>query len=472
MTINPLQKFRPIIGDDEPIFSMFYRDVPNGFRFENIDIPERYININAIKDRLIDNANRYYRNYEINGMTLQDFLDNIQLDFNLNADYFERMLNEMDILEIICGYIEEYEHSVNRDDNTFNSQNIKNSESFNKSGNGVKNKNTIGNDIESYSGSVDDILNRNNVESNNRNNTKNFDSKELLSNSENELTDKNFIESNNSSENSNDIENNIFDKSISGRNTNTEEIVGNKNNTGVNNTNETKNETGKVDVLNNKNSNEVQTQIPLTYDTQNLDPTNKTDRFGSNIENGKTDSNSVITDTINNEIINNESNIENKTTTGNKNDNEVESDTKNKLSYKDSSGSKNNSENSYGIKNLVEDKSIDSTDYVNEVENKNSVGNEIKNVKETNTNSSNSNKNEIENFINYDTTENNGEKTVNGSNVNLYNDYKQYIRKVNRMKDDEVIDLFNNFFDKYPKILKIFIGFFSDDFVVYESMYY
>ena len=205
--INPIRQFRPIIGDDEPLYSMYYRDVPTGFRFDDLDIPETYININAIKERLIDNANRYYRNYEVNGVTLQDFLDNLQLDFNLNADYFEKMLSEIGILEIICGYTEEYEHSVNRDDNTFNTQSIKNNESISKNINDVKNKTNIENGVEDYIGNIDDITNKNNLESNKKNITKNTDSTEKISNVENEITDKKFVESNNNNES-------ILDKSI------------------------------------------------------------------------------------------------------------------------------------------------------------------------------------------------------------------------------------------------------------------
>ena len=470
--INPIRQFRPIIGDDEPIYSMYYRDVPTGFRFDDLDIPETYININAIKERLIDNANRYYRNYEVNGVTLQDFLDNLQLDFNLNADYFEKMLSEIGILEIICGNTEEYEHSVNRDDNTFNTQSIKNNESISKNINDVKNKTNIENGVEDYIGNIDDITNKNNLESNKKNITKNTDSTEKISNVENEITDKKFVESNNNNESINDIENNLYDKSITGSTSNNEEKIENKNNSGINNTNEVKTEKGTLDVSNVKNNNEVQTQIPLTYDTQNLDPTNKTDKFGSNIENGQTNNDNTINDNVSTEIVNNENTIENKNITGSNNNSEIESDTKSKFSNKDSSGSKNNTENLYGVKNVIEDKTIDGSDTTTESEDKNNVGNEIKNTKETNTNKNNINKNEFENALRVDTTENNGEKSVNGSNVNLYNDYKKYIRKVNRMKDDEIIELFNNFFDKYPNILRIFIGFFKDDFIIYESLYY
>ena len=87
-----LPTFKPIIGDDDPYITLALRDLPEGYGFDGLVFDPVKPLTYALKDRLIDVATRYYRNYEIVGETFTDFRENLQLDLDLNADTFEKML--------------------------------------------------------------------------------------------------------------------------------------------------------------------------------------------------------------------------------------------------------------------------------------------------------------------------------------------------------------------------------------------
>lgn len=87
-----IQTFKPIIGDDDPYITIALRDLPTGYGFDGLVFDPAKPLTYALKERLIDVATRYYRNYEIVGETFTDFRENLQLDLDLNADTFEKML--------------------------------------------------------------------------------------------------------------------------------------------------------------------------------------------------------------------------------------------------------------------------------------------------------------------------------------------------------------------------------------------
>lgn len=102
MTMNPIDtsNWIPVLGDDNPYFSVAYRDVPDGYRFDDLPIPdsEVYPMLNANWDRFVAIANSYYRNCEINGETIKDFFDNLNLSLDLGKDYIEKILENLDYI--------------------------------------------------------------------------------------------------------------------------------------------------------------------------------------------------------------------------------------------------------------------------------------------------------------------------------------------------------------------------------------
>lgn len=80
MTINPIEPFdHDLIGDDAPYVTIRYRDVPDGYRISDLVIDETaYPELAAIIDDLNEIAERYYKNYEITGVTVQEFFEHLQ----------------------------------------------------------------------------------------------------------------------------------------------------------------------------------------------------------------------------------------------------------------------------------------------------------------------------------------------------------------------------------------------------------
>jgi len=92
MVIEHLRTFKPIIGDDNPYYSFVYDAVPQGYRFDDLVFPERCPLTLALKDRLIDYCNRYYRHHEIVGNTFEDFKQYLQIALDTNIDNYEKFL--------------------------------------------------------------------------------------------------------------------------------------------------------------------------------------------------------------------------------------------------------------------------------------------------------------------------------------------------------------------------------------------
>ena len=90
--MEPLSNFKPIIGDDLGYFSTKYSNVPRSLGFHGLSWPEDKPLSYAVKDKLIDFAERFYRDFEIIGKTYYDFSLNLQNDLDLNIDTLEKML--------------------------------------------------------------------------------------------------------------------------------------------------------------------------------------------------------------------------------------------------------------------------------------------------------------------------------------------------------------------------------------------
>ena len=102
-----LRSFDPVTGDDEPYWTIHYRDVPEPFRLSDAwavmtdDLPL----MQGKKDDFVKAFDLHYSRYEINAETYQDFLDMLQEVLLINADTIERLLEvyDSDIAKPILG---------------------------------------------------------------------------------------------------------------------------------------------------------------------------------------------------------------------------------------------------------------------------------------------------------------------------------------------------------------------------------
>lgn len=69
-----------------------FRDIPEDFKFDKLEFPERCVLLSQYKVELSEFANRWYANYEIVGETYMDFFENLQLKLDIRADSIERIL--------------------------------------------------------------------------------------------------------------------------------------------------------------------------------------------------------------------------------------------------------------------------------------------------------------------------------------------------------------------------------------------
>ena len=90
--MKPLSNFKPIIGDNLGYNTTQYKNVPRSLGFHGLSWPEDKPLSLAVKDKLIDFAERFYRDFEIVGKTYVDFSLNLQVDLDLNIDTLEKML--------------------------------------------------------------------------------------------------------------------------------------------------------------------------------------------------------------------------------------------------------------------------------------------------------------------------------------------------------------------------------------------
>lgn len=91
-----LPTYESITGDDNPFSTLQLKYVPEGKGFDGLVFPTDKPLTYTLKDKLVDFATRYYRNHEIVGVTVSDFLDNLQVDLDINVDTFEKMLEVYD----------------------------------------------------------------------------------------------------------------------------------------------------------------------------------------------------------------------------------------------------------------------------------------------------------------------------------------------------------------------------------------
>ena len=94
--MDKLKTYDSITGDDNPFATLQLKYIPKGMGFDGLTFPTDKPLTFAVKDKLVDFATRFYRNHEIVGTTVSDFMDNLQVDLDMNVDTFEKMLEVYD----------------------------------------------------------------------------------------------------------------------------------------------------------------------------------------------------------------------------------------------------------------------------------------------------------------------------------------------------------------------------------------
>lgn len=83
--IQKMSNIKPIIGDDEPFITCFYRDVPDGFRFA--DIGDDFLT-----DYITD-LELYFSDFEIVGNTLKSFKNLLKVTWNRKSEIVKKYAN-------------------------------------------------------------------------------------------------------------------------------------------------------------------------------------------------------------------------------------------------------------------------------------------------------------------------------------------------------------------------------------------
>lgn len=126
---------RPIPGDDTAYNTVYLRDNPDGFHFEDL-IPDPNLPLTFdMWDALIDYAERYYANWEINGITLVAWLNGLQLSYDTNKFRFEEILKALNEVKFDKGQTTERTVATNeaRSDNRSKSRDGSRSENNDRS---------------------------------------------------------------------------------------------------------------------------------------------------------------------------------------------------------------------------------------------------------------------------------------------------------------------------------------------------
>lgn len=85
----------PIPGDDLAYNTMYLRDIPEGYHFADL-VPDPNLPISyEMWDALTDFAERYYANWEVNGSTVMNWFNGLQLSYDMNKKRFEELLKSL-----------------------------------------------------------------------------------------------------------------------------------------------------------------------------------------------------------------------------------------------------------------------------------------------------------------------------------------------------------------------------------------
>ena len=137
MMIEKIRQFEPVIGDDKPFNTVYYSDVPTGFRFDDLVFNhDMYENVSLIWEDMKKFLNLYFEDWEVNAKTFKDFFNGLNISLMANIESMEKRLSAIVLISPDAGSKVTRTKSVTRQESGTNTKNRTYSDSVENSLNG------------------------------------------------------------------------------------------------------------------------------------------------------------------------------------------------------------------------------------------------------------------------------------------------------------------------------------------------
>lgn len=122
--MEKIRQFKPVVGDDNPFNTIHYRDVPDGFRIENLIFDsDMFENVSLIWDDVKEFLNLYFENWEINAKTFKDFFNGLNISLMKNIESLDKRLSAIALISPSAGSKVTRTKSGTRQENGTNTKN-------------------------------------------------------------------------------------------------------------------------------------------------------------------------------------------------------------------------------------------------------------------------------------------------------------------------------------------------------------
>lgn len=102
--MEKIRQFKPVVGDDNPFNTIYYRDVPDGFRIENLVFnSDMFENVSLIWDDVKEFLNLYFEDWEINAKTFKDFFNGLNISLMGNIESLDKRLSAIALISPNAG---------------------------------------------------------------------------------------------------------------------------------------------------------------------------------------------------------------------------------------------------------------------------------------------------------------------------------------------------------------------------------
>ena len=138
MMIEKIRQFEPVIGDDKPFNTVYYSEVPTGFRFDDLVFNhDMYENVSLIWDDMKKFLNLYFEDWEVNAKTFKDFFNGLNISLMANIESMEKRLSAIVLISPDAGSKVTRTKSGTRQESGTNSKNRSYTDSVENGSNGT-----------------------------------------------------------------------------------------------------------------------------------------------------------------------------------------------------------------------------------------------------------------------------------------------------------------------------------------------
>ena len=136
--IEKIRQFEPVIGDDKPFNTVYYSEVPTGFRFDDLVFnSDMYENVSLIWEDMKKFLNLYFEDWEINAKTFKDFFNGLNISLMANIESMEKRLSAIMLISPDAGSKVTRTKSGTRQESGTNTKNRTYSDSVENGSNGT-----------------------------------------------------------------------------------------------------------------------------------------------------------------------------------------------------------------------------------------------------------------------------------------------------------------------------------------------